>query len=101
MHPGGAPEEDVELLERGNGICPERFSPGLFYFRRRRIKLTGKGDAEEIVFARRNDGEETSVGRNSEVAEGEVVENGARGWLEDGNFRIFRGNGQLGNIDPR
>ena len=86
------------MLERD---LPRAIWLGLFYlWRRTRINLARKREDEKIVFARRNDGEKAAVGRNGEVAEGEVVKDGARGWLEDRNFGIFGGNGEFGNIDP-
>ena len=45
----------------------------------------GEGEEFEVAFAGEDDGEEAAVGGDAEFSDGDAVEDGARGGLEDGN----------------
>ena len=59
-----------------------------------------KREEEEIVLSGGDDGEEAAVGGNGEVAKGQVVEDGLRGGLENGNVLAGLLDGERGDVDP-
>jgi hypothetical protein len=67
---------------------------------RRTPKLAGEGEDEEVAFAGGDDAEETAAGGDSEIAEGDAVEDGQWRWLKDGNICAGLLSGERGNGNP-
>src|SRR5258707_13178060 len=71
--------------------------------KKEKCSTLGEGEDEEIALARGNEGEETSVGGNGEVAEGEAMKDGRGNRLADGDVLVCnagRHSGQRGEVNP-